>query len=188
MKERKTKTDNINKINDLKRHASILLVPVFKQMKVDRDPDETIVFNANSGSYLEQFICCGPCQKETFDECNKKDLEKVKKANEAAGCINVKESIHFYKTYSSGLFDYDIYVTDIVMPSKDETRYARILYAFFHEPRLNDRYVITFGKMGVDLEDRSIRFFQIDEENDAVLKECEDYLKAILDDVKYKQS
>ena len=186
MKERKSNNGITNITNDLKKHAATLSVPYFKQMKVHQDPDETVVFNANSGSYLEQFVCCGPCQKEAFDECNKKDLEKVKKANEAAGCINVKESVHFYKTYSSGLFDFDIYVTDIVMPSKDETRYARVLYAFFHEPGLNDRYVITFGKMGHGLEDPSIRFFQIDEENDAILKECEDYLKVILDNVKYK--
>lgn len=188
MEERKTKTDNTNKINDLKKHASILLVPVFKQMKIDRDPNETAVFHANSGSYLEQFICCGPCRKEEFDDRNKKDLEELRKVIWGSGCINVDESVHFYKTYSNELFDFDIYVVDIIMPVKDKTKRSRVLYAFFHEPRLNDRYVITFGKEVHDKNDRSIRFFQIDEENDAVLKECEDYLKVILDDVKYKRS
>ena len=176
---------NRNK-TDIRKHAATLNVPVFKGMKMDRYPDETTIFFAQDECRFVGFAYASPCVKEEVEKRVKDNITLMQCGLKTSGCINADNCVRFLETYSSDEFDFHIYVADLMTQDGNDVRCTRILQAFFHEPRLNDLYMVSFGMGVFHSSDDSIKPFVIDRENDAILRECEESLKIILNGVRYK--
>ena len=115
------------------------------------------------------------------------------------GCENVDNSFIFYKDYNNGVFDFKIYVCDVITQINGEKKIIRQFNAYFVEPKMLDFYQLSLGAGWFDIPTEILKVGEVDLKNDNVTKNLvqgiknfrQKYpeifkMKHVLDNLKYK--
>ena len=98
-------------------------------------------------------------------------------------CENVENSFKFYKDYTNGIFNFKIYVYDLIIQGK----VLRQFISYFVEPKLQDFYQLTVNVEPFDFLTNQIKIDQIDLNNDSTAKGLDILNTLLLNNLKYKE-
>lgn len=162
-----------------KLHSEQLNVPILNDMKVIKIFNPKVILFATNGQYTEHLVSDGPLySNETFEQRVNLIIETTKLFMKDNNCENIDNCYKYLSDYSNNVFNFKIYVQDIVVKNNDEQRITRQFNAFFLEPHLNDIYQISLSAGPYNLKKVDI--------NDIVTKNLNNMFYTILDNIKYK--
>ncbi len=168
-------------------HAQGLYMPLLKGFQRLESDDPQILLLAEKDGCIEQITADGYCEDGTFNNRITEVIESTKAFMKESKCENVDNSFRFYKDYTNEIFDYKIYVCDMIVPIKDAKIITRQFIAYFVEPAVKDFYQITIASAPVTMPPEEIILDKIDLENDKVTKKIYDLMINVLDDFDYRK-
>ena len=177
--------DLARKMN-FKLHAEQLDIPVVNGLQVLEDGDPQTVLLASSQRFVEQLTSDGLVDKDGFLQRIEDVIKSTKDFMTEIGCENVDNSFIFYKDYNNGVFDFKIYVCDIIKPIDGENKIIRQFNAYFVEPKDLDFYQLSLSSGPFSYPSDQIKVGVVDLENDLITNTLNDMMTHVLDNLKYK--
>ena len=177
--------DMAKKVN-FKLHANQLNIPVINGLQIMDDGDPQTILLAASKRFVEQVTSDGAVDKEPFLQRLESVITNTKKFMTENGCENVDNSFIFYKDYNNGVFDFKVYVCDVITPINGEKKVIRQFNAYFVEPKMMDFYQLSLSTGPFSYPTDQIKLGTIDLENDQITNTLDNMLKTVLDGLKYK--
>lgn len=116
----------------------------------------------------------------------KGNIEKSKydyKSHTKQLSIPILNGFKFYKDYTNGIFNFKIYVCDLIIQGK----VLRQFISYFVEPKLQDFYQLTVSVGPFDFPTNQIKIDQIDLNNDSTTKSLDILNTLLLNNLKYKE-
>lgn len=173
------------KIMNFREHANQLRIPLLKDFNVIQDDSPQTIFIAEKDGYLEQITTDGYIE-ETIDERIDVIINNTKDYMLNSGCIDIDKSFKYYKDYTNNIFNYKIYVCDLIVPANDEIKVVRQFNAYFIEEKMHDFYQVSISSAPMDYPNNNLKVDMIDIENDPITKELYNKLIAVLNNLGYK--
>ncbi len=177
--------DLAKKMN-FKLHAEQLDIPVINGLQVMDDGDPQTVLLASSQRFVEQLTSDGSIKKDEFLQRIDSVIENTKKYMAEMGCENVDNSFIFYKDYNNGVFDFKIYVCDVITQINGEKKIIRQFNAYFVEPKMLDFYQLSLSSGPFSYPSDQVKVGVIDLDNDLITSTLNNMMKHVLDNLKYK--
>ena len=180
-------SDVANLIN-IREHSDQLFIPMLDglvQQNID-DPNNILVAVGNG--FIEQLVLDGPMEDDTFVDRVNLVIENTKIFMNENACKNVDNSILFYKNYNNGVFEFKIYIQDLIIPVDDEIKVFRNFLAFFVEPEMNDFYQLSIGSGPFIYPTEQLKLGVIDLKEDQITIALNDLLNILLDNIKYRNN
>jgi len=170
-----------------------LAVPVLDDFIVVKknltDPSNRIIFVAIKNNTLEQFLGDGILGKnESFEGHITGVIEEIKDQVKDNPLYEGNDDyLIYYKNYDNGLFDFKVYVQDILAGTPDKIKFARQMSAFFVEPKGNEFYQISMAA-GQYYKSNKFKLLKDvkDIEKDEINMGLEKALKIIMDNITYR--
>ena len=123
-----------------KLHAEQLNIPIVNGFQVENDGNPQTILLASGHGFTEQLTSDGFIQDVDFENRINLVITNTKQFMRNNNCENVDNSFIYYKDYSNGVFNFKLYVQDIIIPIQNEKKVIRTLIAYFVEPKMNDNY------------------------------------------------
>lgn len=177
--------DLATKLN-FKLHADQLNIPVINGLQVLDDEDPQTILLASSQRFVEQLTSDGAVDKDQFSQRLELVIENTKKYMVEMGCDNVDNSFIYYKDYNNGVFNFKLYVCDVIVPINGEKKVIRQFNAYFVEPKMMDFYQLSMSAGPFSYPTNQIKLGVIDLENDQITITLDNMMKSVLDGLKYK--
>lgn len=170
-----------------------LAVPVLNDFIVVKknltDPSNRIIFVAIKNNTLEQFLGDGILgQNESFEGHITGVINEIKdQVKDNPLYEGNDEYLVYYKNYENDLFDFKIYIQDILTGTPDKIKFARQMSAFFVEPKGNEFYQICMaaGQYVKSNKFKLLKDIKNYEEDDVIVG-LEKNLKIIMDNITYR--
>ena len=170
-----------------------LAVPVLNDFIVVKknltDPSNRIIFVAIKNNTLEQFLGDGILGKnESFEGHITGVINEIKdQVKDNPLYEGNDEYLVYYKNYENDLFDFKIYIQDILTGTPDKIKFARQMSAFFVEPKGNEFYQICMaaGQYVKSNKFKLLKDIKNYEEDDVIVG-LEKDLKIIMDNITYR--
>lgn len=170
-----------------------LAVPVLNDFIVVKknltDPSNRIIFVAIKNNTLEQFLGDGILGKnESFEGHITGVINEIKdQIKDNPLYEGNDEYLVYYKNYENDLFDFKIYIQDILTGTPDKIKFARQMSAFFVEPKGNEFYQICMaaGQYVKSNKFKLLKDIKNYEEDDVIVG-LEKNLKIIMDNITYR--
>jgi len=170
-----------------------LAVPVLNDFIVVKknltDPSNRIIFVAIKNNTLEQFLGDGILGKnESFEGHITGVINEIKdQVKDNPLYEGNDEYLVYYKNYENDLFDFKIYIQDILTGTPDKIKFARQMSAFFVEPKGNEFYQICMaaGQYVKSNKFKLLKDIKNYEEDDVIVG-LEKNLKIIMDNITYR--
>ena len=166
-------------------HAQGLYMPLLDGFQKLESDDPQVLLLAEKDGCIEQVTSDGYCEEGTFDKRIEAVIKSTKDFMKECGCEDIDNSFRFYKDYNNEVFNYKVYVCDMIIPIKGANLITRQFIAYFVEPVMNDFYQITLSSAPVNMPPEEIILGKIDLENDKVTKELNGLMDKILNDFEY---
>ena len=180
---------NMAKTMNYKLHAEQLSIPLLNGFIKEESKDPMVILIAmdNNKMFLEQLITDGPMNpNETIDQrinfVNKSLLDYMKDLSQD----NTEKSIFYYKDYANNVFNYKVYVHDMIVDTNAVKKVIRSLNAFFIEPRFNDFYQLSISTPPFEIPTEKLKLGVVDLENDEITKILDGMLNSLMDNLTYK--
>lgn len=177
---------NMAKIMNLREHAKQLMIPVLKDFTVIQDDNPQTVFIAEKDGYLEQITTDGFIE-ESIEERIDVIINNTMNYMANSGCIDVDKSFKYFKDYTNDIFNYKIYVCDLIVPVDNEIKVVRQFNAYFIEERMHDFYQVSISSSPISYPNTDLNIDKIDIENDIITKELNNKLISVLTHLKYNE-
>lgn len=174
------------RVMNYRLHAEQLFIPVLNDFQVQDDNNPQTVLLASGHGFIEQLTSDGHIEDAEFDERINLVIAKTKKFMKNNGMENVDNSFIPYKDYNNGVFDFKLYVQDMIIPVQGEKKVIRNFLAFFVEPKMHDFYQLSLGVGPFTIPTEQLKTGVIDLENDQVTISLNNLMKTLLDNLKYK--
>ena len=173
-------------------HLESILVPILDGFTEEQqnltDPNHRIVFTAIKNNTMELLAADGVLEgNETFGEHINKLVRQInEEVKENELYEDDRKYLVYYKDYSS-LFDFKIYIQDILTGSKENLMFIRQMSAYFVEPQTKEFYQISMsaGSYAVNKGYKLLRDIENYEE-DEIIKSLEKDLTLIMDNIIYR--
>ncbi len=182
--------DMKDSIDDCRLHAKELFVPILNGFKIQSDDNPKAIMSAKSEFYgiTVQLISDGVIGNDSFDNKISSVIqnEKLLSKNKIG---DVQSNFMYFKDFNNGLFDFKIFVCDIINSINNNNRQVfRKFYAFFVEPMKQDFYqvIVTVGPLKMPTE--QLKLGKIDLQNDQVTFILNDIMNIIISNIKYKNN
>ena len=170
-----------------------LAVPVLDDFIVVKknltDPNNRIIFVAIKNNTLEQFLGDGILDKnESFEGHITGIINEIKEQVKDNPLYEGNDDyLVYYKNYDNGLFDFKVYIQDVLAGTPDKIKFARQMSAFFVEPKGNEFYQICMAAGSYYKSNKFKLLKDIkDYEKDEIVMGLEKALKLIMDNITYK--
>ena len=125
----------------------------------------------------------GHIENDDFEKRIDLVINNTKNFMKSNNCENVENSFKFYKEYTNGIFNFKIYVCDLIIQGK----VLRQFISYFVEPKLQDFYQLTVSVGPFDFPTNQIKIDQIDLNNDSTTKSLDILNTLLLNNLKYKE-
>lgn len=182
-------TINISKLLNCKLHAEKLNIPVYNNFKLIYNNDPRIIISAKGNGFFEQLLSDGPLkQDETFEDKINLVIKNTKEYMKSNCCDQVENSFRYLKDYSNGVFNFKIYMQDLIINNGNIKKVIRTLNAFFVEKEFNDFYQFSLSMGPFEFPTEQLILNKIDLENDLNTKNLNNMMNQILENLKYKNS
>jgi len=184
--------NTVNQANDMARianyrlHAENLSVPVMNGFEVLNNNNPQTILLATGHGFTEQLVSDGHIEDGEFEKRIELVITKTKDFMKANGLENVENSFIPYKEYNSEVFNYKLYVQDLIIPSNGEKSVIRNMIAFFVEPRMKDFYQLCIGVGPLKMPTEQLKIGVIDLQNDLITQSLDNIMKTLMDNLKYK--
>ena len=179
-------TADIAKKMNYKLHAEKLNIPILNGATIEDDGNPQTILLATTSGFTEQLTSDGYINDGDFDKRIELVITNTKNFMKANNCENVEDSFIKYKDYNNGVFDFKLYVQDIIIPVQNERKVIRTFIAYFVEPKMHDFYQLSLSVGPFTMPTEQLKVGIIDLENDQVTKTVDDIMKNLLDNLKYK--
>ncbi len=187
-----TNTNQVNVAIDMARmmnyrlHAEQLSIPVLNDFQVENDNNPQTILLASGHGFTEQLVSDGYIDDGAFEQRIELVINNTKQFMKNNGCENVDNSFIYYKDYNNGVFNFKIYVSDMIIPVNHEKRIIRQFNAYFVEPKMHDFYQLSLSAGPFTLPTEQLKVGIIDLQNDQITVSLDNLMKTLLDNLKYK--
>lgn len=179
--------DKMTRMMNYRQHAEQLSIPILEGFQMQETDNLPTVLFAQNNNYIEQIVSDGHLEGDSFDDRINSVIEKTKNLMKVNGCENTDNSFYYYKDYSNGVFNFKLYMCDIIRSKGNEKIILKQLNAFFVEPNMNDFYQISIMGGPFNYPSNETKIGVIDLENDNVVKIIDSYMNAVMNQLKYKK-
>ena len=135
---------------------------------------------------MEQLTSDGYIKDEEFEERIRLVIHNTKQYMKNNGCENVDNSFIYYKDYNNGIFNFKLYIQDLIINVQNQKKVIRNFIAYFLEPKLHDFYQLTLGAGPFNMPTELLKPGIIDLENDQITISLNNAMNLILNNLKYK--
>lgn len=174
------------RIMNYRLHAEQLFIPVLNDFQIENDNNPQTVLLASGHGYTEQLVSDGHIEDGEFDKRIDLVIANTKQFMKNNKMENVDNSFIPYKDYNNGVFDFKLYVQDMIISIQGEKKVIRNFLAFFVEPKMHDFYQLSLGAGPFVIPTEQLKTGIIDLENDQVTMSLNHLMKILLDNLKYK--
>lgn len=187
--------NNDNQINSMadaarmmnyKLHAEQLNIPLVNGFQVGNNDNPQTILLASGNGFIEQLTSDGFIQDGDFENRINLVIDNTKQFLKKNSCENVDNSFIYYKDYSNGVFNFKLYVQDIIISVQNEKKVIRTLNAYFVEPKMHDFYQMSLSVGPFTMPTEQLKIGTIDLQNDQITISLDNLMKNILDNLKYK--
>lgn len=173
--------DMIARTMNYELHAEQFDIPMFNFMTREKNDNPQIIFIATGNNFIEQLVSDGPIKDGEFESRIDLVISNVKKAS-----VNIETNFYHYRDYSNGIFNYKLYFQDMIIPTNEGKKIIRTINAFFVEPKMHDFYQFSLSVGPYDMSTETLKPGVFDLENDKITLTLSNYMKELLDNLKYK--
>lgn len=177
---------NVDVSIDYRAHAEQLHVPIIEGFKVQSDDNPQTILLASGYGYVEQLASDGHVEDGEFEERIKKVIGETKEIMINNGATNVDHSFAYYNDYTNGVFNFKIYVCDMIVPEDNEQVIVRQLNAYFVEPKMKDFYQLSISAGPFTMPTKYLKPGVIDLQNDKITQTLDKFIKVLMDNLTYK--
>jgi hypothetical protein len=170
-----------------KMHAEQLNIPVASDFQVIDDGKPQTILLATGHGFIEQLTSDGFIQDGDFEKRIQEIISKNKEFMKNNNFENADNSHIFYKDYSNGVFNFKLYVQDMIIPMTGEKSVIRSIIAYFVEPKMHDFYQMCLSVGPFTMPAEELKIGKIDLQNDKVTASLDYLMKDILDNLTYKK-
>lgn len=167
-------------------HAEQLFIPVLNGFTVENDNNPQTILVASGHGFTEQVTSDGHLESGEFEQRIDLVINSTKQFMKNSGCENADNSFIYYKDYNNGVFNFKIYVCDMIIPVNGERKVIRQFIAYFEEPNMQDFYQLSLSAGPFTLPTEMLKTGIIDTTNDQVTMSLNNVLKTLMDNLKYK--
>lgn len=167
-------------------HAEQLNIPVLNGLQVIEDKNPQIIMVATGGGYTEQLVSDGYIADGEFEKRIEDVIATTKKWMESNHFENVGNSFIKYKDYSNGVFNYKLYVQDMIIPDANGKKVIRMMIAYFVEPKMHDFYQASLSVGPLPMPTEKLKVGVIDLEHDEITAILDKAFTIYLNNLKYK--
>ena len=176
---------DITRNMNYKKHAEKLFVPILNGFQVENDNNPQTILLASGNGFTEQLISDGYIEDGQFDQRIELVIKNTKEFMKNNNCENVDNSFIFYKDYNNGIFNFKIYVQDLIIPNQNEKKVIRTFNAYFVEPKMHDFYQFSLGAGPFAMPTEQLKIGTIDLQNDQITIALNNMMTTLLDNLKY---
>ena len=170
-----------------KKHAEILNVPIIQGFEIKNDNNPQTILLAAKEGFVEQLVSDGPIGNDNFEDRVNLVINNTKQFMKNNSEENVDNSFIYYKDYSNGLFNFKIYVCDMVMTVTGERKIIRQFNAYFVEPKMRDFYQLSLSAGPFAFPTEQLKAGTLDLVNDQTTILLNNLMQVLMDNLKYKQ-
>lgn len=187
-----TNSQQVNVANDMARmmnyrlHAEQLFVPILNDFQVEIDNNPQTILLASGHGFTEQLTSDGYINDGEFKQRIELVINNTKQFMKNSGCENVDNSFIYHKNYNNGVFEFELYVCDMIIPVGMEKKIIRQFNAYFVEPKMHDFYQLSLSAGPFTMPTEMLRAGTIDLNNDNVTISLDNLMKTLMDNLKYK--
>lgn len=167
-------------------HAEQLFVPILNDFQVENDNNPQTIFLASGHGFMEQLTSDGYIDEGQFEQRIDLVIRNTIEFMKSNNCENVDNSFIYYKDYNNGVFDFKLYIQDMIIPVQNEKKVIRNFIAYFVEPKMHDFYQFSLGAGPFTMPTEQLKIGIIDLQNDQVTISLDNLMKTLLDNLKYK--
>lgn len=167
-------------------HAEQLFVPILNDFQVENDNNPQTILLASGHGFVEQLTSDGHIDDGQFEQRIDLVIKNTKEFMKNNNCENVDNSFIFYKEYNNGVFDFKLYIQDMIIPVQNEKKVIRNFIAYFVEPKMHDFYQFSLSAGPFTMPTEQLKIGIIDLQNDQVTISLDNLMKTLLDNLKYK--
>ncbi len=167
-------------------HAEQLFIPILNDFQVENDNNPQTILLASGHGFMEQLTSDGHIDEGQFEQRIDLVIKNTKEFMKNNNCENVDNSFIYYKDYNNGVFDFKLYIQDMIIPVQNEKKVIRNFIAYFVEPKMHDFYQFSLGAGPFTIPTEQLKIGIIDLQNDQVTISLDNLMKTLLDNLKYK--
>lgn len=168
-------------------HAEQLFVPVLKDFETKNDANPQVVLLAEGHGFVEQLTSDGHIDDGQFEQRIDLVINNTKQFMKKNGCEDVDKSFIYYKDYNNGIFSFKMYVCDMIIPVNGERKVIRQFIAYFVEPKMHDFYQLSLSAGPFTMPTEQLKLGVVDLQNDQVTLALDNLMKALMDNLRYKE-
>lgn len=177
---------NMARMMNYQMHAEQLFIPVLSDFEVKNDNNPQTIVLASGHGFTEQLVSDGHIEDGEFEKRIELVINNTKDFMRNNGLENVDNSFLYYKDYNNGVFDFKLYIQDLIIPVQNEKKVIRQFNAYFVEPRMHDFYQLSLSAGPFTMPTETLKVGVIDLENDQITKSLDNLTKTLMDNLKYK--
>lgn len=185
--------DSNQQMNDMaqmmnyRMHANSLFIPVVEGFQVQSDNNPQSILIATGHGFTEQLTSDGFIQEGQFEQRIDLVINNTKQFMISNGFEDVDKSFIYYKDYSNGVFNFKLYVCDMIIPLGNAKKIIRQFNAYFVEPKMHDFYQLSLSAGPFPMPTDYLKPGIIDLQNDQVSMALDNLMKLLMDNLKYKE-
>ena len=175
-------------ILNLREHATMLSIPILNGLNVENNNNPQSVLVASGNGLVEQLTADGFIEDGTFERRIEAVINNTKQFMESNGLENVNESFIYFKDYTNGIFNFKLYMCDMIIPVDNEKKIIRQLNAYFVEPKMKDFYQLSLAAGPFVMPVETLKPGIIDLQNDNVTISLVNSMQGLMDNLKYRDN
>ena len=175
------------RIMNYRLHAEQLSVPVLNGFQIENDNNPQTILLASGHGFTEQLVSDGYIEDGQFEQRLNLVINNTKQFMTNSGCENAENSFIYHKDYNNGVFNFKVYVCDMIIPAGNEKKIIRQFNAYFVEPKMHDFYQLSLSAGPFNMPTEQLKVGIIDLQNDQVTLSLDNLMKTLLDNIKYKK-
>lgn len=179
-------SDNVARMMNYRMHAKQLFIPVLKEFKVQNDNNPHTILLASGNGFVEQLTSDGYIEDGEFEKRIELVINNTKQFMKNNGCENIDNSFIYYKDYNNGVFNFKLYVEDMIMNTGNQKKVIRNFIAYFVEPKMHDFYQLTLGAGPFTMPTEQLKTGIIDLKQDRITSLLDKLMQTLLNNLKYK--
>ncbi len=179
-------TLDMARIMNYKEHAQSLNIPVLNDFNIEDVKNPQTILLATGHGFIEQLTSDGFINDGEFEKRIDLVISNTKQFMKDNGCENVDDNFIFYKNYNNGIFDFKLYVCDMIFKEESKMKVIRQFIAYFVENKMHDFYQLSLSTGPFIIPTEILKIGTIDLQNDEITKSLDNMMKVLLDNLKYK--
>ncbi len=178
--------NDMARIMNYRMHAEQLFIPILNDFQIQNDNNPQTILLASGRGFMEQLTSDGYIEDGQFEKRIDLVINNTKQFMKNNGCEDVDNSFIYYKDYNNGIFNFKLYVQDMIINVQNQKKVIRNFIAYFVEPKMHDFYQLSLGAGPFTMPTEQLKIGIIDLKQDQITISLDNLMQTILDNLKYK--